>query len=189
MKKIHLVVLFLAFVFSSCTILRTDQDKIDALVNRMDRNETSLADIKYLRGFFNDLTFFGGFLYPEASKIMKHYISGDGSDLEIKSKYFYKSPVITVALAANKDKADIGPITLEIDDDPRIAYAVNGFRIKNDPENMEIYQRIEFAGRNDRENYTVFTINKNTIRVPDRLIRVFEQEGGCKAFTVRISRK
>ena len=51
---------------------------------------------------------------------------------------------------------------------------------------MEIYQEIDFANRNDRNTYTLFNILNREIKIPDRLIRAFEENGGCKKFTVRI---
>jgi hypothetical protein len=72
--------------------------------------------------------------------------------------------------------------------DPRIGYAINGFYIRNDTENLEIYQYIEFGDRNNKEAYRPIKIpvKNNIINLPHRLIRIFEDDGGCKSFTVRI---
>jgi hypothetical protein len=116
---------------------------------------------------------------------LKHYIYGNGDDLEIISEYFYRSELIIETMERNKDNEIIGPITLRIKDDPRIAYAVNGFYIRT-LNNLEIYQKINFADKNDRNTYTNFNILNKEIKIPDRLIRTFETDGGCKEFTVRI---
>jgi hypothetical protein len=51
---------------------------------------------------------------------------------------------------------------------------------------LEIYQKINFADKNDKNTYTNFNILNKEIKIPDRLIRTFETDGGCKEFTVRI---
>jgi hypothetical protein len=54
---------------------------------------------------------------------------------------------------------------------------------------LEIYQKINFAYRNDRNNYTNFNLFIKEIKIPDRLIRTFEIKGGCNEFTVIIREK
>ena len=73
---------------------------------------------------------------------------------------------------------------LKIKDDARIAYAVNGFYI--DTNKKTVYQYIDFAPRNDKSTYTYFDLPKRRLKIADRLIRVFEEDGGCKPFTVYI---
>jgi hypothetical protein len=161
------------------------QETLDEIVKRFDNNLLTENDKKTIGRIYGNIIFFGGFVYPEAAKILKHYIYGNGEDIEIISKYFYESKIIKYILNNNVDIEIIGPITLKINEDPRIAYAINGFYIKNsDP--IEIYQEINFADRNDRHTYTLFNIFSKEIRIPDRLIRAFESNGGCKKFTVRI---
>jgi hypothetical protein len=166
-------------------IFTINQEKIDEIVFRFDNNSLTWKDKKTLQRIYNNIIFYGGIIYPEASKILKHYIYGNGSDLEVISEYFYRSELIIEIMEKNKDKEIIGPITLRIKDDLRIAYAVNGFYIRT-LNNLEIYQKINFADKNDRNTYTNFNILNKEIKIPDRLIRTFETDGGCKEFTVRI---
>jgi hypothetical protein len=187
-----IVLLFIAYCFienrNTYTIFTIKQEVMDEIVERFDSNSLTKYDKKTIKRIYGNMTFFGGIVYPEASKILRHYISGNGDNINIISKYFFNSEVIKNALNNNPDTAIIGPVTLRISDDPRIAYAVNGFYIKNN-DSIEIYQEIDFAGRNDRNTYTVFTILGREITIPDRLIRAFEEDGGCKKFTVRIRAK
>ena len=166
-------------------IFTVRQETINEIAGRFDNNSLTEYDLITLEKIYKDIIFFGGFVYPEASKILGHYIFGNGEDLIIVSKYFYRSRIITDALNSNPNAETIGPITLRINEDPRIAYAVNGFYIKNS-DVTEIYQEINFAGRNDRHTYTPFRIINREIIIPDRLVRAFERNGGCKTFTVRI---
>ena len=193
-KKIIILIVILVFSSyitycfienrKSYNIFTVKQEIIDEIINRFDNGSLTVYDKKTINRIYKNMIFFGGIIYPEASKILKHYIFGDGGDIIIISKYFFNSKVIKDALNNNSNN-EIGPVTLRINDDPRIAYAVNGFYIKNnDP--MEIYQEIDFAARNDMNTYTVFDIFYRKIKIPDRLIRAFEENGGCKKFTVRI---
>jgi hypothetical protein len=164
------------------------QEIIDEIVKRFDNNSLTKYDKKTMGKIYGNMVFFGGIIYPEAAKILKHYISGNGEDIKIISKYFFESRIIKDALTNNPKIEIIGPITLKINEDPRIAYAINGFYIKNsDP--IEIYQKINFANRDDRHTYTLFSIFNKEIKIPDRLIRMFEMDGGCKEFTVKIREK
>jgi hypothetical protein len=196
MKKI----IVLALIFFSCAIycfgennntyniFSVKQENIDEIIVRFDNNTLTIYDKQTINNIYKDIIFFGGIIYPEASKILSHYIFGNGSDLYIVSDYFLKSKVIVNALINNPNREIIGPITLRISDDPRIAYAINGFYIKTGNP-IEIYQIINFAGRNDRNTFTVFNILGKQLKIPDRLIRTFEENGGCKTFTVRIKSK
>lgn len=166
-------------------IFTVNQETINEITERFDNNSLTKYDKKTISKIYKNMIYFGGFVYPEASKILKHYIFGDGKDLELVSKYFFESDIIKNALNNNRDVELIGPVTLRINEDPRIAYAINGFFIKNDA-SPEIYQKIDFAGRNDRNTYTQFNLVIKELKIPDRLIRAFETSGGCKEFTVRI---
>ena len=195
MKKI--IILAVILVFSSymayCLIKNENtyniftikQDILDEIVDSFDNGLLTVYDKRTINRIYRDMIFFGGIIYPEASKILKHYIFGDGEDIVIISKYFFNSRIIKNALNNGSNNRIIGPVTLRITDAPRIAYAINGFYIKNS-EPIEIYQEIDFANKNDRNTYTVFNILGREIKIPDRLIRAFEENGGCKKFTVRI---
>ena len=56
----------------------------------------------------------GKFISPEASKILKYYISDRTGDLYINSEYFYKSEYIKKILKENENKEIIGPVYLKI---------------------------------------------------------------------------
>jgi hypothetical protein len=165
-----------------------DQNKVDELSIKFDENKLTDEDIIYIKNIYNDFIEFGSILYPEAAIILKHYIYGNGKDIIIKSDYFFQTITVKNALKNNINKNIIGPIIMKTNDDPRLGYAINGFYIKNEENDIQIYQYIEFGGRNNKEAYTPIKvpIKNNIINLPHRLIRVFEETGGCKGFTVRI---
>jgi hypothetical protein len=195
MKKIIILSVLCVFLASmicyfflnrnTYNILTVNQETIDAITERFDNNALTKYDKRTMRRIYGNMLFFGGFVYPEASKILQHYIFGDGKDLELVSNYFFESDTIKNALDNNRNSTLIGPITLRINEDPRIAYAINGFYIKTSSP-MEIYQKINFADRNDKNTYTQFNLFIREIKIPDRLVRTFEADGGCREFTVRI---
>lgn len=185
MKKNHfLLILFVSFFFSSCAVLTLDQKKIDNLTVKFDNNTLSKEEKKYIKNIYKDFISGGSLLYPEASKILKYYISDHTGDFTIKSKYFFKSKFIK-SILKKTGKEIIGPVKLSFKDDKRIAYAINGFYINT--KKRIIYQYIDFAKRNDRITYTYFNLPKGIIKIPDRLIRVFEEDSGCRGFMINIT--
>jgi hypothetical protein len=174
-------------IFNS-VVWNLDQNKVDELSKKFDENKLTDEDKEYIKDIYNDFIKFGGILYPEAAIILQHYIYGNGNDIIIKSDYFFQTEAVKNAMEENRSKKIIGPITIKTNDDPRLGYAVNGFYIKNEENDIQIYQYIEFGGRNNKEAYTPLkiTMKNNIINLPHRLIRIFEEAGGCKSFTVTI---
>ena len=187
-KRVYslLIIFFslLSCLFGSCSILFTSQEKIDELTEKFDNNLLQKNEKNEIKSIYKDMIWGGKFISPEASKILKYYISDHTDDLYINSEYFYKSEYIKKILKENENKEIIGPVCLKIKDDARIAYAVNGFYI--DTNKKTVYQYIDFAPRNDKSTYTYFDLPKRRLKIADRLIRVFEEDGGCNPFTVYI---
>ncbi|GHT69877.1 hypothetical protein FACS1894110_20230 [Spirochaetia bacterium] len=175
-------------IVNSNLLLLLDQEKINDLTKKFDENILKEEEKNYIKGFYNDLINYGGILYPEAGIILKQYIYGNGEELIIRSNYFFESQMIKNILEINNGKEIIGPIIIKTNEDPRIGYAINGFYIKN-VKDIEIYQYIEFAERNNKEAYTPFEINGIKAILPHRLIRIFEEDNGCKGFTIRIMKE
>jgi hypothetical protein len=169
-------------IFNSNMFLLLNQNKIDELTSKFDKGVLTADEKAYIKSFYEDIAKYGVKVYPEAGQILRHYIQGGGDDLEISSAYFFKSSLIKNILESNRDKELIGPVYLNADSDPRIIYAVNAFYIRNIPSKREIYKRMDF---ND-EDYVSFDFRGIKVRFPHRLIRVFEEESGAKAFTLRI---
>jgi len=174
-------------ILSSNLFLFLNQSKIDELTAKFDSGTLTTEEKNYIKGFYEDVARYGIRVYPEAGQILRHYIRGDGSDLEISSKYFFESPFIKNVLENNKNQAIIGPVYIKTSDDPRIAYAVNGFYIRNSASKKEIYQYIDYPSEANSSAYTFFEFRGIRARLPHRLIKVFEEDDGCKGFTVYIT--
>jgi hypothetical protein len=173
------------FGANTYNMFTVNQEIIDGIADRFDSDSLTEYDKITLKRIYRNMIFFGGLVFPEASKILRHYLFGNGDDLEIVSRYFFNSKVVADALSGNPNTAIIGPVTLRIGENPRSAYAVNGFYISNDGA-IEVFQKIDFADRNNRNAYTTFNVLGRELKIPDRLVRAFEESGGCKPFTVRI---
>jgi len=185
MKRKYFILLIPFFISSCMSYFTIAQDDIDLATTNYDNNETTAKDLRKIKRFYRSLIFGGSVLYPEASKILKHYLFGDGSDLYIRSRYFFKSDIISSNLE-NMNSDESNRISLRISDDPRIAYAVNGFTIKKIDSTFYVTQYIEFDISEGTGVHTSFPRGYDTLYVPDRLIRIFEPFGGCKPFTVYI---
>jgi hypothetical protein len=171
-----ILVLLAAFVF-----YLDAQGVIDGITNRFDQHRLRWRDKVLLRTMYRAMVFAGRWKYPEASSILWHYMCGSGEDLHLDSAYFRKSPLIMRKLAGRPG----GRVTLRIDEDPRIAYAVNGFLAEERGGTLVIHERIVFDRRRGGD-YTPFRVLKKRVVVPDRLVYVFEETGGCKPYTVFI---
>ena len=174
-------------IAASNIFLLLNQNKIDGLTSKFDSNTLTTEDKSYIKGFYEDLIKYGGRIYPEAGAILKHYIHGDGSDLVLQSDYFFTASLIKGILETNKEKSLIGPVYIKTNDDSRIGFAINGFYITQSQDGKEIYQYIDFADAPNKDAYTPFEYKGIKARLPHRLIRVFEEDNGCKGFTVRIT--
>lgn len=105
--------------------------------------------------------------YPEGVKVLSHYVFGKGKDYEISSSYFPKSPVINKKL----NTMHIGQtkiVTFKQNEDWRLSYALNPFRLTKTGDGFKIYQYIEF----DRtgEVYTEFNLFGFRIKIIDHWV-------------------
>ena len=107
----------LSCLFGSCSILSVSQEKIDELTEKFDNNLLQKNEKKEIKSIYKDMIWGGKFISPEASKILKYYISDHTDDLYINSEYFYKSEYIKKILKENENKEIIGPVYLKIKED------------------------------------------------------------------------
>jgi hypothetical protein len=108
----------------------------------------------------------GAVFFPEASKILKHYCFGDGSELVLNADYIKNSPVVKRRLVTMKvgQKKRVG---FEQSEDWRLSFALNGFTIEKQKNKVIISQWIKF----DRsgEVKTVFFF----IPISDNIVHTF----------------
>ena len=104
----------LSCLFDSCSIFFISQEKIDELTKKFDNNLLQKNEKNEIKSIYKDMIWGGKFISPEASKILKYYISDRTGDLYINSEYFYKSEYIKKILKENENKEIIGPVYLKI---------------------------------------------------------------------------
>lgn len=193
---ILLIVLVMAFFFSPDPVNRYFRETLstkvthyfDILSSKVKNKSYSQLDYMFCSVFYRLMIVIGGFIYPEASEILHHYLFGEGEDLFLNPTYYKTHPFI-LSLVKNQKKVVIGPIGISISEDPRLAYAINPFYIKVSFMNgcylYEIYQRIEFD-KFEKNYYTVIKVGEFSFKLKDGLVYIFEQRGGCKPFDVYV---
>ena len=170
---------------------RTDENisrlqyQIDCITERAQNGETTPNDRAFLSMIYHSMIIGAAPIYPEASRILNHYLFGNGKDIQLSAHYIRRSPVVRNAING-RNHGTIGPIGFRITDDERLAYAVNPFYVDIENDGKYIYYRfwqyIKFH-RSSRNTYTVFYLPGFQFRMNDGLVYVFEETGGCKPFT------
>jgi hypothetical protein len=116
----------------------------------------------------------GAIFFPEASKSLKHYCFGDGSDLVVSSDYIKNSPVVKKHLAKMKvgQRKKVGFHQWE---DWRLSFALNPFTIEKQKNKVVITQWIKFDSTGKVISWLFF------IPVPDNIAHTFD----CTPFMFR----
>jgi hypothetical protein len=160
------------------------KNQIQGMSKRQDLNCNTAIDRIYLKAMYKGMSVFGNAMYPEAAKILDEYIYGKKDSLELSNSYFRKAPFIQSILLKNKSEI-IGPIYLNLKDDRRIAYAINGFYIKrykvNDETHFRLFQDILFEEKSNTV-ITSFTILGTRFAVPDKLVHVIRKRTSKKLY-------
>ena len=109
------------------------------------------------------------FVYPEASKVLEHYIYGDGSDLKLPASYFQNSNYLQgkINTLGNGKHSYIG---LKQEEDWRLSLAFNPYFLDVSPEKVKIYHpQIKFASVTEEKEPTFVALGKMRLRVYDNL--------------------
>jgi hypothetical protein len=116
----------------------------------------------------------GYFIFPEASKVLRHYCFGNGETITLDHSYISKSPVILKEL----EKLKIGQkkiVRFRQQDDWRLSYAINGFTLVRKKDSVIIRQWMQF----DRTNKV--TTYFGPILIPDNIVHTFD----CTPYLVK----
>ncbi len=109
----------------------------------------------------------GAIFFPEASKALRHYCFGDGSQLEVSPDYIKNSPVVKKHLAHMKigEKHKVGFHQWE---DWRLSFALNPFTIEKQKHKIIITQWMEFAKKDQVVTWLFI------IPMPDNIVHTFD---------------
>jgi hypothetical protein len=111
------------------------------------------------------MMFYGYFLFPEASAILRHYCFGDGSDLHVQSDYIQTSPVVIKHLKRLK-VGEKKRFTMKQKEDVRLSYALNPYVMERKKDKVVITQWIKFQ-EGARTKF-------GPIYLPDAIVHVFD---------------
>jgi len=108
--------------------------------------------------------------YPEASKLLLHYIYGNGKELELSSSYFKNSKYLKEIIKKHGNGKH-GPLTLKQKDDWRLSLALNPYYLEITDKKIRIYHpKIEFAHSSNNSFFTIVPMGKLKLKVYDNII-------------------
>ena len=116
----------------------------------------------------------GSVFFPEASKALRHYCFGDGSELRVDPAYIKSSPVVKKHLARMK----VGgkkKVRFHQWEDWRLSFALNPFTIEKRKDRVVITQWMQFDRKGDVTTWLFF------IPIKDNIVHTFD----CTPYMLR----
>ncbi len=109
----------------------------------------------------------GAVFFPEASKALRHYCFGDGSELRVNPDYIRNSPVVKKHLANMKvgDRKKVGFHQWE---DWRLSFALNPFTLEKRRDKVVVTQWMQFDHSGDVTTWLFF------IPMRDNIVHTFD---------------
>ncbi len=141
------------------------------LENRASSNRLSLVDRAVLHTSAFSGIIVSKYHYPEASKLLFHYLYGGGDELELSAEYFSKS-VYLRSVIDSLGEGEHGPIGLRQSDDWRLSLALNPYYLNVGEDKVRLYHpRIEFEPVDGKGSVvTNVPLGRLMFKVPDRLV-------------------
>lgn len=136
-------------------------------------SQNTAFDRLQCRLLYGSIVWLGGLRYPEGAAIIDHYLHGGGSDLYLPAGYIRRSPVVRQALATLA-LGQTKVVTLRQQQDWRLSYALNPFRIRRKKNQVVVFQWIVFDSRPAAR--TVLDLRLLRFTVPDGLIHVLHPQ-------------
>lgn len=109
--------------------------------------------------------------YPEASRLLYHYVYGDGSTLKLSSSYFKESSYLQNTIS-RLGEGEHGPITLKQSDDWRLSLVLNPYYLTVTEQEVRLYHpQIAFEPvKSTNKVMTIVPVGKLRLKVYDNLI-------------------
>ena len=173
------VIGILGIFLSDDPLSTVNREKSERIVNSYIESLASSASAAELNLFDKTVLKIGLFAginiskinYPEASKLLSHYIYGDGSELELDASYFQTSDYLS-SVIKEKGEGEHGPIALNQYEDWRLSLALNPYYLRVTSDKVRIYHpNISFEPVNSQNDvFTVVPIGKFKLRIYDKLV-------------------
>ena len=142
LKKVALFFLLVVLVLWS-PVGRLVERTVDAHLAGMNRrqlaNRNMALDRWQCRLLYDGIITLSGLRYPEGAAFIDHYLHGGGRDLRLASDYIRRSPVVRQRLVALPVERTVA-VTLRQQQDWRLSYALNPFRLRREAHRVVIYQ-------------------------------------------------
>jgi hypothetical protein len=107
---------------------------------------------------------------PDAARVLRHYLAGEGAPLELEPGLFQQSPVIADAIR-RLGPGDHGPIGFQQHEDWALSLCLNPFFLRVERGEITVYHpRVEFTPSSGPLVETVIPVGKLRIRVYDNLV-------------------
>lgn len=141
------------------------------------KGTSTLLDKVMMQITFRTMTAGATIVYPEAAKVLRQCVKGNGKDVRLPSRYLKNSPVVKKAIKGKKDGI-YGPFYLKQTEDVRLSYAYNPFHIeiktdKKGRKHIKIYEWMQFHHpKNSRGVRTTFFLGPMTFKLSDSLVFV-----------------
>lgn len=163
------------------------QRYVDNIAVRHSQGRVTVQDKIFLSFIYNGMIYGTRFIYPEASLILNEYLYGKRDTLELSSGYFKKASFILDNIEKSKASV-IGPCFIRLNEDRRIAYAVNGFFIRKTTDKKSktytLYQDIVFSNDCEKRVTTGFYIFDRKVRLNDCLVHAVKKRRNDYLFVI-----
>ena len=159
----------------------------ESIENRRVNNENTLSDKIITRSTFAIMHTGSRFVYPEASKVLRQCMKGNGKSININPSYIKKSKVIrdTIQKLDGKPDGVYGAFRVHQKQDKRLTYAYNPYHIKIDTledgrKRYTVQEWMKFSNpKNKKGHHTIMYMGPLTFKMYDSLVFVASD---CKPF-------
>lgn len=149
------------------------------------KKKMTKSDELVLHGLYGSMIAYGAVFAPEASVILRHYLYGDGSDVELDASYIKNSPVVKAHIKSVKNRPGTYKKYFKQTADKRLSYAYNPYHLKitrnkDGSTSYKLYQKIVFHNpKKSKGVRTTFWVGNLKFKISDQLVYA---AGSCKPF-------
>jgi hypothetical protein len=148
---------------------------IEKLVEKSSKNELGWVDKCVLHAGVITGIVASRLSYPEASRLLSHYVYGDGANLELSSSYFKQSQYL-MRIINKLGQGQHGPISLQQKEDWRLALTLNPYYLDISDKEVRLYHpNLRFYPVGGvAQVFTIVPIGKLRLKVYDSLVSALD---------------
>ena len=146
------------------------QSLLDGMRDRFATGTSTACDRGLLRAGAAMGAAIGGLAYPEGAAVLRHAVADRGDVLRLDATWFRQDPWLEAQIRGLGPGVH-GPIGVRLDDDPRLALAINPFYLDiHDDEVRLFHPTTRFAAADAAPVPTVVPIGRIRLAVWDNLV-------------------